>query len=767
MSGSKQKIVVFSTSLLLMGGILAGFVGMAVLVDRQAVRKHEQMFQDHQALQTLLAKQALEDHIQGFFTGTRMMASYDLPEFAQGKRDFSSLQHLFQFAQTVYSGALTYLYCDAASHIVHADSDSTPPGKEAFEMTRKWVNAYWYKLSKLQDEYIVPPFFVTSDYQMLGFLFPVLVNAKFVGVLAAVTDLQPILLRYVATMRSGEYGAGYVLDGQGNVVYDHETFVIGRNVFDGLHAQYPDVMRLDRRLMHESSGMDEYTFTIKRGGPISRKLIAWHTLFLGYQRLVICLSAPDIEIDETLSDLRFQWLISGGFLAAAYVLVSLIIFRVRQQVLRRNTQELQQRVDRRTAELATSEARYRTLFESANDTIWLMAQDRVVDCNARTLELFHCAQEEIIGSTPYDLSPPTQPDGRDSREAALEKLEEAFQGQPQFFEWQHLRCDGSVFDAEVNLNRVELAGSYFIMAIVRDITERKQVEVKIRQLNETLERRVAERTQELEEANSALRQSIEQLMQTQSQLIQAEKMAALGGLVAGVAHEINTPLGVGVTAASYLEFQTQELLSRYHANTMTRTELERYLKTAEESSDILLSNLQRAAKLIRSFKQVAVDQSLEEKRRIRLKAYLDDIFLSLQPALKKTQHVLSIECPETLEISTYPGALSQIMTNLVMNSLIHAFEDRDRGEIRIHIVLKEEEIMSFIYQDNGKGIPEEHIPKVFDPFFTTKRSEGGSGLGLHIVYNLVTQKLKGSITCQSHPGEGATFTITLPLRLQG
>lgn len=762
MSGDKQKIFLIAILLLLMGITAGGFIGIAVILNRQAVKRQEQMFNAQQALQTLLAKQAIEDHIQGFFNGIRMMASYDLREFVRSKKDLSSLQDLFQLAQSVYPSALSYLYYDASSRLVHVHPDSTLQGKAANEIASKWVEAYRDKLSRLQNDYIVPPFLITSEHQMLGFLFPVQANGHFMGILAAVMDLQPIIQRYVATMRSGKYGAGYVLDGHGNVVYDHETFIIGRNVFDGLHADYPEVMRVDRRLVQEPFGMDEYTFTIQRGGTVSRKLIAWHSLTLGYQKFVICLSAPDIEIDQTLSALRLQWIVSGGFLAAVYMLISLVVFRTRHRGVKKNAQELQQQVERRTAELAASETRYRTLFESANDAIWLMANDRVVDCNARTLEMFGCSSEEIFGSTPYEFSPPTQPDGSDSKEKALQKIKRAIEGQPQFFEWMHCRADGTPFSAEINLNRVELSGTYFIMAIIRDITERKKVEEQIYHLNEELERRVVERTQELEQANAALYQSLERLTQTQSQLIQAEKMAALGGLVAGVAHEINTPVGIGVTAASYLDMRTQEIATHLQRSALTRSELEGYLKTAQESSDIVLSNLQRAAKLIQSFKQVAVDQSLEEKRRINLKTYIDDIFLSLQPRLKKTQYKILIECSETIEITTFPGAFSQIITNLVMNSLIHAFEKQEQGEIRIHILQKNDTLI-FTYQDNGRGIPEEHLVKIFDPFFTTRRSEGGSGLGMYIVYNLVTQKLKGVIHCQSQPGEGVRFTLVLPL----
>lgn len=295
-----------------------------------------------------------------------------------------------------------------------------------------------------------------------------------------------------------------------------------------------------------------------------------------------------------------------------------------------------------------------------------------------------------------------------------------------------------------------------------EILERKRIEEEVRTLNVELEHRVEERTVELRLANQELLQSLEQLRKTQEQLIQSEKMAALGGLVAGIAHEINTPVGVGITAASHLEQQTGELIKNYRQNTMRRSDLERYLKIAEEASRMLLMNLQLAAEQIQIFKQVAVDQTSAEKRIFNVKRYLNDVLLSLHPKLRNTRHSVTIHCPDTLELDSYPGAFSQIVRNLVLNSLMHGFEFKEQGEISLEISLQEDRLQ-LRYSDNGKGIVKEEIPKIFEPFYTTKRGHGGSGLGLHIVYNLVTQKLHGTIVCESEPEVGTTFLIHIPL----
>jgi len=291
--------------------------------------------------------------------------------------------------------------------------------------------------------------------------------------------------------------------------------------------------------------------------------------------------------------------------------------------------------------------------------------------------------------------------------------------------------------------------------IIRDITEQKKAQKLLEDYSHTLEQDVAERTRELSQA-------LDDLKATQNQLVEAEKMAALGGLVAGVAHEINTPVGVGVTAASLLEDKTVAFLKTYQSGQMKRSDLEKYLNTAGQSSTMILKNLNRAAELIQSFKQVAVDQSSEERREFSVKAYLEEILLSLRPKLKKTQHAIEINGDDNLTLESYPGTFAQIVTNLVMNSLLHAYEPEEWGQLSFEFRQNGKHLI-FQYNDDGKGIPKENLSKIFEPFFTTKRTQGGSGLGLHIIYNLVTQRMGGTIHCESKVGSGTRFIIEVPV----
>jgi signal transduction histidine kinase len=269
-----------------------------------------------------------------------------------------------------------------------------------------------------------------------------------------------------------------------------------------------------------------------------------------------------------------------------------------------------------------------------------------------------------------------------------------------------------------------------------------------------LEKTVQERTLDLQV-------TLEDLQLTQKQLVESEKMAALGALVAGVAHEINTPVGVSVTANSFLQQKTKEMLNVLEENKLKKSDLTGYLSAANESTQIISNNLKRASELVKGFKQVAVDQTSEVKREFGVKGYLEEIIFSLGPSMKSSHVDAKLEVAEDILITSYPGVFSQIFTNLIINSLTHAFNKEDKGTILIKVTKTSQLILE--YRDNGKGMLPEVKKKIFDPFFTTNRANGGTGLGMHIVYNLVTQTLGGTITCESMHNKGTTFMINLPL----
>lgn len=270
---------------------------------------------------------------------------------------------------------------------------------------------------------------------------------------------------------------------------------------------------------------------------------------------------------------------------------------------------------------------------------------------------------------------------------------------------------------------------------------------------------------ELQKYQTTLQEMVEQrterLQEAQKQLIQSEKMASLGELVAGVAHEINTPVGVGVTAASYLADEAKKIDRKYKSDSMTREDFQEFLSSSLQTSAMILSNLQRATELVKSFKNVAVDQTAEDRRHFSVKSYIEEVLVALHPALKKTRHDISVKGSSAVTVDSYPGVYSQIITNLVMNSVIHAFDEGETGKILIELEQEESNII-LRYSDNGHGLDQEGLAKIFDPFFTTKRGLGGTGLGMHVVYNLVTQKLQGTIVCESTAGEGIEFTLTIP-----
>jgi len=267
---------------------------------------------------------------------------------------------------------------------------------------------------------------------------------------------------------------------------------------------------------------------------------------------------------------------------------------------------------------------------------------------------------------------------------------------------------------------------------------------------------------EVDVSNRELNGTLQRLKQTQQQLINTEKMASLGALVAGVAHEINTPIGVGVTAASTLKANTDEVQKRYQQGDLTQSVLQLYWEQTAAASQMILGNLERAAGLIQSFKLVAVDQSSSDVRRFNIKAYVNEVLLSVNPQIRKAGLECHLECEDDIFICSYPGALSQIVTNLVMNAIHHAYPEGETGHLSLKIQVLAGGEINLQFSDDGVGIPLENLSRVCDPFFTTRRGRGGSGLGLHIVYNLVTQQLCGKIKIDSEEGKGTSINLYFP-----
>ena len=440
--------------------LIALYVAAMYLMDQKAVDHQERMFNRQQALQTLLAKQAIEDQINGLFMGSVFLAGYALPEAASMKVDNEYLENLFRSEQRAHPATLAYVYMDSPTHMVYGSALETEAGSEAKRMALKWAGQYWEETISLKKTPMVPPIHVTRAHQMFGMLLPVRISGKATGILVVIADLNPTIMRYIAPMRSGKYGAAYLLDQRGVIVYDHETEVVGRSIFDGMHNSYPDLERLDKRMINTFSGMDEYAFTVKRGGRVSRKLVAWDTARLGKQKLIICLSAPDMEIGAALAHSRLQYTISGIFLAIVLIIMSVSFFQKRAAQTLHESEEL-----------------FREMAENIHEVFWIF------DWIEQKTIYVSPAYEDIWGRKAASLlerfeewEESIHPDDRNYARESFVGIIETGGGEPR--EYRIVRPDNTIrwisdrgvpiADKDGNIQR--------IVGIAEDITESKRTQ---------------------------------------------------------------------------------------------------------------------------------------------------------------------------------------------------------------------------------------------------------------------------------------------------
>ncbi|MCE4540265.1 ATP-binding protein [Pelomonas sp. P7] len=286
----------------------------------------------------------------------------------------------------------------------------------------------------------------------------------------------------------------------------------------------------------------------------------------------------------------------------------------------------------------------------------------------------------------------------------------------------------------------------------------------LRQHNLNLEETVTQRTAELTASNAELSEALQTLQKAQRELVESEKLASLGRLVAGVAHELNTPLGNALTVVSALEDRYKQLEGMLAGSVqLRRSTLEELARDTRRGQDILQRNVQKAADLVRDFKQVAIDQTADLRRDFDLAKVIEDVLVMVEPSFKHTPYAIDTELSHGLIMNSYPGALGQVLTNLLMNALLHGFDGVPQGHVKVHCARLSDDEVELSVTDDGRGMDESVRRRIFDPFFTTKLGTGGSGLGMHIVHSIVTNVLGGQIEVRSTPGQGTQMLMRLPL----
>lgn len=401
-------------------------------------------------------------------------------------------------------------------------------------------------------------------------------------------------------------------------------------------------------------------------------------------------------------------------------------------------------------EIKLSEEKYKTLVENLENMIFSISPEgEFISINSSFEKNLGISRNAAIGKKFIDVFTTEQ-----TKRFWKQKLEELLEKKEKLVTQYE-------FTNSFNKRRVLLATLIPVLKSNGEIEMILGSDIDITSLIEAEEEIKKLHDEEKERLEVIVQEKTEELKDVMKELMDKEKLASLGSIVSGIAHEINTPLGVAVSAASYMETTNNENIKLIEEGRFSRTSFNKYIEAMEETATILNTNLSRAAELVKSFKLIAVNQSVEVKTYFNMLDYIKNVLISLKHEYKNTNVRFSIECPENLVLNSYSGDYSQIFTNFIMNSLIHGLKGKDNGVITIRIVEKEENII-ITYYDNGNGITPENQKRVFEPFFTTNRSDGGSGLGLSVVYNIVTGHLGGKIACYSKIDEGTTFIIEIP-----
>ncbi len=549
---------------------------------------------------------------------------------------------------------------------------------------------------------------------------------------------------------------GYAPPAEAKVIFSMRN---GVRQFEGLNRPFPTMNLLPEDVFHEDGGQVLALFPIFQ-----------HTEHFGYMILDLSkVQSPYIEqIRDEISTCLINCLQADELTRA-------------RDLLKQDLGVASRHNERLLEEVLELNRRLQALFNAALE-VAIIATDTAGKINVFNLgaqKMLGYTAQEVLGQslTHFHLESEIQQRASEltqqlGRPIAGFEIFSALsqQGSSEIHNWTYVRHDGGQLQVSLVTSAVidEHGVVDGFLCIARDISEQVVAQGKLLELNQQLDLRVQQRTQALQESTHQLEKTLEHLQMAKAQLVQSEKLAALGSIVAAVAHELNTPLGISVTLASTMHFSTEAMEKDLIAGNLRRSQLDHYVNSIHQGTEMLERSLDRACILVNNFKQVAVDQTSEKRRAFHLKEVIDGVVELITTSLRKTPYTLALDVAHDLQMDSYPGAIEQIVSNLVNNSVLHGFEGREQGQMRLSAWAEvaggagAADLIHLQFCDDGIGMDENVVRHIFDPFFTTKLGKGGSGLGMSICYNLVTGPLGGSISVCSVPGQGSTFTLILP-----
>ena len=687
-------------------------LGAVAWLDERAVRREEATFNHQQFLVTQIAARAIHDQIQNMVIRHGNLLSLQVATLMSSSTVTPEALARFMDANR-NSTELSLLLFNSSGQLRAESSTNMLADQDVLTSLGIWAQEAWEAPAPQGDTPPDAAIFADMRQRSLAIRYPLLDGTSVVGVLVVVFDLDNLIERFVTPLEEGRFGASIVLASDGSVVYDKVVENIGRNVFDGLHEGFPELLRLDEKLLSQSSGMDEYDLRGQPGGQAKRMLVAWNSVDLGDASIVIALSSPDAHIAEALSELRLQYVLAGIIVAVAMVMLGILVLRLRHTDLRVAADELQRQVDLRTSELEASETKYRALVEASTQGITIRRDGIFLFSNQAFADI-HGYQnpDDIVALSSIDDT--VAEDDRDK----LHELQRRFMltHGTDAYEYQGLRKDGSTVWLEARNSTVSWEGEDAMQCIVADITERKRAE------------------QELISANV----NLEQANQAKSDFLSR------------MSHELRTPLNAII---GFSETMLSEVFGPIGSDRYRD-----YINDIHYSGTHLLTLINDV-----------LDVARIEQGELRLNDDIVDIsdivrtsIRLMEPIAARESIALEVDIDE--DLPTLHGdrrAVRQIVFNLLSNAV--KFTDSG-GTVTAHVYLAPDGEITVVVEDTGIGIPATALANITEPFVqaaTGERQYQGSGLGLTIVKALIEMH-GGSLTIDSQEGEGTTVTAIFP-----